>query len=95
MTNFRGSLTTALLGTSQILIRFTGKGAYVSNSVFLPAAGLFGGSAYIFYGSYGEYWSSTPNGSSNAYDLEFSSDGQSVNGFSRYDAYSVRAVLAE
>ena len=75
--------------------KFTGKGDYASNSVFLPAAGYcYLGRVYV-QGDYGYYWSSTPNGSNNAYDLYFVSGYQCVNGLDRYDGSSVRAVLAE
>lgn len=45
------------------------------NSIFLPAAGYRGGSSLHGTGSYGSYWSSTPDGSStsNAYYLGFTS----------------------
>ena len=74
---------------------FTGKGDYISNSIFLPAAGYY----YVYVvgqGSRGRYWSSTPNGSSNAYYLSFDSDNQGVDNRSRGDyGFSVRAVLKE
>lgn len=38
----------------------TGKGAYSSKSIFLPAAGFGGGSVLYGLGSFGGYWSSTP-----------------------------------
>ena len=79
--------------------KFTGKGAYASNSVFLPAAG------YCNIGSisnpdYGFYWSSTPvpkatPPSTTAYRLNFNSGVQGVVGYSRSNGCSVRAVLAE
>ena len=76
--------------------KFTGKGAYASNSVFLPAAG------YCYYGNVGGqgyvgiYWSSTPYGSYYAYYLYFDSGYQFVDNFYyRYYGFSVRAVLAE
>ena len=76
--------------------KFTGKGDYSSNSVFLPAAG------YCYYGNVGGqgyvgiYWSSTPYGSYYAYYLYFDSGYQFVDNFYyRYYGFSVRAVLAE
>ena len=51
------------------------------SSIFLPAAGCRSGSSLLSAGSYGYYWSSTPDGSTYAYDLHFgnghyvSSDG--------------------
>ena len=72
--------------------KFTGQGAYSSNSIFLPAAGNGG---YEEQDSYGYYWSSTPYGSECAYSLLFLSDGQNVTFYGRYHGYSVRAVLNE
>lgn len=74
--------------------KFTGKGDYASNSVFLPAAGYYSGSVDE-RGDYGIYWSSTPIGSDFAYSLNFSSGGQSVGGGFRAYGFSVRAVLVE
>ena len=76
----------------------TGKGAYASNSVFLPAAGLY---IYLYgelvdYGNLGNYWSSTPRGDDNAYILDFSSGNLRVGYQSRVDyGCYIRAVLAE
>ena len=76
--------------------KFTGKGGYASNSVFLPAAGYCYGGDVDVRGYDGIYWSSTPNGGSNAYDLYFGSGDQDVGGRGRRDGgCSVRAVLAE
>ena len=77
--------------------KFTGKGVYASNSVFLPAAGFCSGGEVFTQGYFGNYWSSTPNGSDNACDLSFDSGGQHVDyySYSRDLGYSVRAVLAE
>ena len=75
----------------------TGKGEYLFNSVFLPAAGYCDrGSVYV-KGDYGLYWSCTPDAdvSDGAHDLYFVSRDQVVGGdFRRYGG-SVRAVLAE
>ena len=46
-------------------------------------------------GNGGDYWSSTPYGSSCVYYLYFYSGGQDVNINDRNFGYSVRAVLAE
>ena len=75
--------------------KFIGKGAYSSNSVFLPAAGYCKGSV-LAAGKCGAYWSSTGNGSDNAYSLVFNSDTLSVcDDDNRNYGFSVRAVLAE
>lgn len=52
-----------------------GRGAYASKSIFFPAAGYGNGADLGRLGSYGYYWSSTPNsdGSSYAWSLGFSS----------------------
>ena len=70
----------------------TGKGAYSSNSVFLPAAGYCDNTGVHAQGS-GFYWSSTANGD-NAYYLYFKLDDQKLD-YDRGCGYSVRAVLAE
>ena len=74
----------------------TGKGDYSSNSIFLPAAGLF--SYYYekitYAGTAGNYWSSAPSGSSNAYCLSFASSDRLVP-YERKSGRSVRAVLAD
>ena len=62
--------------------------------IFLPAAGYFNGSSLNNVGSNGNYWSSTANGSNNAYNLNFNSGNQNVNNNNRNNGYSVRAVLA-
>ena len=75
--------------------KFTGKGAYASNSVFLPAAGDCSYGDVDDQGYNGYYWSSTPEGSNFAYYLDFLSGYQNVDDRSRYNGCSVRAVLAE
>ena len=64
-----------------------------SGAVFLPAAGYrycSGGVSSV--GSYGNYWSSTPNGSDDAYYLFFYSDRVGINYDNRCDGESVRLV---
>ena len=75
--------------------KFTGKGAYASNSVFLPAAGECYRGNVSAHGYYVYYWSSTPSGSFLASCLYFLSWCQDMNGGNRNYSYSVRAVLAE
>jgi len=62
--------------------------------VFLPAAGYRFGSDVSNVGSYGYYWSSTPNGSNGAYDLYFRSGNvyPAFNYVYRYYGQSVRLV---
>ena len=65
-----------------------------SNSIFLPAAGFrYDGSLYDA-GSYGRYWSSTPNESDSnfAYGLYFGSSYHYVSYYYRSDGQSVRPV---
>ncbi len=62
-------------------------------SVFLPAAGYCTGTDRGGGGSYGYYWSSTPDGESDAYYLDFDSgDAYVNNGRDRSYGQSVRAV---
>ena len=61
--------------------------------VFLPAAGYRTGSSVYFAGSYGLYWSSSPNGTSSAYNVYFSSgDLNPAGSYSRNYGGSVRLV---
>ena len=62
-------------------------------AVFLPAAGYrYCGVGVSSVGSYGNYWSSTPNGSDDAYYLFFYSDRVGINYDNRCDGGSVRLV---
>ena len=45
-----------------------------AGAVFLPAAGYRRGTGVLYVGSYGGYWSATPDGTDCAYNLGFSSD---------------------
>lgn len=74
---------------------YTGKGDYSGNSVFFPAAGYCYDGEVIYAGSDGNYWSSTPDGSSFAYYLYFNSGYQGVDLSYRNRGRSVRAVLNE
>jgi len=48
-------------GVSGYIVR--GRGAYASNSIFLPAAGYGSGTSLTYAGSHGCYWSSNPENS--------------------------------
>lgn len=63
------------------------------NSIFLPAAGVGGGTSLYGFGSDGSYWSSSCYSSSYAYDLRFNSGGiYPQYDLYRYHGFSVRAV---
>ena len=65
------------------------------NSIFLPAAGCRSGVKLYFDGSYGSYWSSSPDseGAQDPYFLFFYSGDQDTGWHDRYDGLSVRPVL--
>ena len=88
--------TTTWITTNGVSGRLvTGKGAFANRSIFLPAAGYGGGSILGRPGSYGFFWSSTPNSdlSYYAWDLYFySSDFYRSSYFDRYYGQSVRPV---
>lgn len=72
----------------------TGKGAFSTKSIFLPAAGLGYDSNLYGPGSYGSYWSSTPSSDSSniAWDLYFTSGYFDWNYRNRYDGFPVRPL---
>ncbi|MBR5532412.1 MAG: hypothetical protein IKU59_03795 [Bacteroidales bacterium] len=65
---------------------------YNGKSIFLPAAGIRYDSSLNNAGSFGYYWSSSPNGSSSAFNLYFFSSAYKVDWDLRYYGRSVRAV---
>lgn len=69
----------------------TGKGAFSTKSIFLPAAGLGYDSDLNNPGSDGYYWSSTPSSddSNDAWYLGFGSDDFDRSIFSRYGGFPV------
>ena len=91
-------------GVTAIASANTANAAYTTNSwsgenwtkmeeagaIFLPAAGYRSGTTVFSVGSDGYYWSSTPNGTNNAYYLDFSSSN--VYPASNYDRYYGRSV---
>jgi uncharacterized protein (TIGR02145 family) len=72
----------------------TGKGAYSNKSIFLPAAGYGYDSHLDYAGSFGNYWSSTPNSgnSDSAWYLSFYSSRFYRFDDSRCRGQSVRPV---
>ena len=72
----------------------TGKGAYASKSIFLPAAGRGLDSRLNFPGSYGNFWSSTPDSdySDSAWRLRFDSGDFYRSNYDRDYGLSVRPL---
>ena len=84
---------TTLNGVNGYVVR--GRGTYADNSIFLPAAGCGFGSSLDGPGSYGYYWSSTPNSdySRDAWGLNFnSSNFRRCYNYFRFNGQSVRPV---
>ncbi len=76
--------------------KFTGRGGYASNSIFLPAAGYKDGSGLKERGNFGFYRTSTPVANSNeVYYMDFRNLKNIVTSPWLADQYSVRAVLNE
>ena len=76
--------------------KFTGTGAYSSNSIYLPAAGCCEyGSVEEYPGHFGNYWSGMQFGNDRGYCLEFNLNSQKVVANKRDFGCSVRAVLNE
>ena len=61
--------------------------------LFIPAAGRWSNGSQGNVGVSGSCWGSSPNGSGNAYYLNFNSGGEVVSSYSRLYGFSVRAVL--
>ena len=61
-------------------------------AVFLPAAGSRYGTFVYLVGSYGFYWSSSPDGSNGAYYMDFISGNAGTSYNSRGSGYAVRLV---
>lgn len=72
-------------------------GTFTANgqTLFIPAAGRYNNGSLYGVGESCNIWSSTPNGSSNAYNLFFYDGNKGVSSNSRSRGYSVRAVLDE
>ena len=82
---------------AECLWSWTGSGYKVTgpngNSISLPAAGYRSCNGDVYYvGSYGNYWSSTPNGSEYAWGLLFYSGGVGMDYDARCFGRSVRLV---
>ena len=76
--NLQSNCIIAYVTTGTTGIRFTGKGDYSGNSIFLPFAGLGSGSLSDYAGCRGCYWSSTQYNSSFANYLYIEDDYASV-----------------
>ncbi len=69
-------------------------GLFIGDKLFLPAAGVrysYNG-ALGNRGSYGDYWSSTENGTNNAWYLYFDSSDAGTNYGNRSDGFSARCI---
>ncbi len=78
-------------GVNGYIVR--GKGAYASNSIFLPAAG-YGDKSSCIDDDSGYYWSSVPNeySNKNSWFLRFNSGVRVVDDDLRYNGRSIRPV---
>ena len=85
--NLKSNCEVEYVKTGVCGIRFTGKGDYSGNSIFLPAAGYGEGSGLEVPGATGCYWSSTQDSNYKANYLLFNpSEETSIVGYdSRYD----------
>ncbi len=62
------------------------------NSIFIPAAGYRNGASLFYAEELGLYWSATPYGDYNAYDLYFN-NGPTKGGVNRGRGQSIRPVM--
>ena len=83
----------AAVGSSIRSLRRPSKTAAEAYGVFLPAAGNRNGTSVNNVGSNGNYWSSSPNSTDNAYNLNFNSGNVNpANNNNRNNGFSVRLV---
>ena len=68
------------------------KSGYTSNSIFIPAAGMYDGTTLHLDGIRGRYWSSTFSSSNDAWGLYLGSAESSIYYYSRHFGFTVRAV---
>jgi hypothetical protein len=92
LNNYCDWMWTTLNGVKGYLIK--GRGAYASNSIFLPAAGDGRDTSLNSSGSDGYYWSSVPYSDDyNAWLLYFYSSCRSTDDFRRHYGRPARPVL--
>ena len=65
---------------------------FYSSQAALPAAGNYNGTTLQNLGTNGNYWTSTLNNATNAYNLNFNSTNANMNNNARYNGMPVRAV---
>ena len=82
---------TTLNGVNGYVVK--GRGAYASNSIFLPAAGCGSGTSLNRSGSDGYFWSSVPNSDYYAWILDFLSSYHGTYYDFRHPGQPVRPVL--
>ena len=73
-----------------------GRGAYASNSIFLPAAGCGDGTTISLSdssGEFGDFWSSVPTTSDSAYLFYYRPTSRRVGYYSRANGRSVRPII--
>lgn len=96
-TNYAESGNTDQLSSASGSKPFVEEGSTDGCDLFLPAAGNRNNDSTGTInneGSNGNYWSSTPNGSNNAYNLNFNSSNvnDGTNNNNRYNGQSLRCV---
>ena len=72
----------------------SGNGTDAYSFSALPAGGRHYNGDYFFEGNYADFWSSTEDGSYDAYNmyLRYNYDDASLDDYYKYDGFSVRCV---
>ena len=65
---------------------------FYSSQAALPAAGMYNGTTLQNLGTNGNYWATTLNNATNAYNLYFDSTSANMSNSARYFGMPVRAV---
>ena len=81
---------TTMNGVNGYIVR--GRGGYASNSIFLPCAGLGGGTSLYYADSQGWYWSSVPGDCYAAWGFGFDLTGHGTIYYNRRNGQSIRPV---